>query len=170
MTKPIRQIYVEGNIAIVPLTRGFQAIIDADCLHIAQGANWSAMVPKSKAGKQYSPYAITGRGILLHREIMQAGKGQIVDHINGDTLDNRRSNLRFCTHVQNMQNSKNFETNTSGHRGVWFRRDRGRWISEIYFENKKIHIGSFCLKEDAAKAYEEKSKELFGNFKRYPPT
>lgn len=166
MTKPIRQIRIEGNIAIVPLTKGYEAIIDAEDMHIADSVNWSAMVPKSKSGKEYSPYAIRGYGILLHREIMQAKKGQILDHINGNTLDNRKSNLRFCTHSQNMQNSQRHETNTSGHRGVRFRKDRNKWRSEIYFNGKYIHLGLFENKIDAISAYEQKSAELFGDFKR----
>ena len=89
-----------------------------------------------------------------------------VDHINHDKLDNRRENLRLCTHAENMQNVPNYSRGKSKYKGVSFddRKRVKKWRALIVFEKKQIYLGMHLTEEDAAIAYNEKATELFGEF------
>lgn len=104
--------------------------------------------------------------ILLHRKIIGAQKGQIVDHINRDKLDNRRSNLRIANQAQNMRNCDVRKTNTSGYKGVHWHKQNQKWKVEITKDYKNIHIGTFDDLEEAARAYDAMAVKLFGEFAR----
>ncbi len=104
--------------------------------------------------------------VAMHRIIVGAQDGQVVDHINGDTLDNRKENLRICTHAQNLQNSKMPNTNKSGYKGVCFHSNTGKWQANIMIGGKAKHLGLFNDKIDAARAYNDAAKENFGQFAR----
>jgi len=97
---------------------------------------------------------------------MQPENGFFVDHINGDGLDNRRQNLRVVTHAQNLMNQRRSAANTSGVKGVSWYRKTSRWKAQIAVFGKKMHIGYYLTKEEAAAAYEEASKRLHGEFGR----
>ena len=103
----------------------------------------------------------------LHREIIGAvkGDGKIVDHINGDTLDCRKSNLRFVTFAQNLQNSKKKTNNKCGYKGV-AKASKNRWRAAIGINNKIIRLGLFESPELAHKAYCEASKKYHGEYGR----
>lgn len=96
--------------------------------------------------------------ILLHRQLMNPPRNLFVDHINGDGLDNRRSNLRVCTHQQNLWNisKKKFK-------GVYIDR-HGKIFSQIHYRGKSIYLGQFPTRKKAAIAYNTKAKELFKEF------
>lgn len=102
-----------------------------------------------------------GRLIELHRWIMGEPNGEIVDHINGDTLDNRKSNLRITTNGSNIRKGKIRTNNKSGITGVRFRKERNRWVASIKVNYKKINLGSFKNKEDAIKARREAEKKYY---------
>lgn len=87
------------------------------------------------------------------------------DHINHDTLDNRRDNLRICTVSQNnMNRKKSRKTQSSIYKGVcWYARSR-KWIARIKYYETKYHLGYFDSEIEAAKAYNNKARELFGEF------
>lgn len=104
--------------------------------------------------------------IFLHREIMQTPEGYITDHINGNKLDNLKSNLRVATDRENVWNQGIRSDNSSGYRGVYFRKDRKRWSAEIKKDGKKYALGCYSSAEMAAKAYNTKAKELFGEYAR----
>jgi hypothetical protein len=100
----------------------------------------------------------------MARYILNCGFGEIIDHINHDTLDNRRQNLRKCTGTQNKTNSKIYRNNKSGFKGVhWHKRD-GTWGASIGYNGKQIHIGYFATLEEAARAYNETARQLHGEF------
>jgi hypothetical protein len=102
---------------------------------------------------------------LLSRFIMDAVDPQIkVDHINHDILDNRRSNLRLCTHAENCRNRRTPINNTSGYTGVYWAEDRNCWRAQITYNKRTMYLGSFSSKTKAAKAYNRAAKELFGKF------
>lgn len=92
--------------------------------------------------------------LYLHRVIMKAGPGEIVDHINGDPLDNRRCNLRVVTQHINMQNRnrKPHARNTSGYRGVVWHKERRKWAARAKLDGKNRFIGYFASREAAAEA------------------
>lgn len=93
------------------------------------------------------------KSIRLHRWITDAPDGMVVDHFNHDTLDNTDSNLRVCTHEQNMQNLKSAtERSKSGSLGVCWHKTSNRWRGTIKIGNKSLHLGSFERKEDAEEA------------------
>jgi len=98
----------------------------------------------------------------MHREILLVDGSQEIDHINGNSLDNRKANLRVCTHRQNTQNSGKREGCNSRFKGAYWNKNRGKWHARIGHRGKQIHLGYF--ESEAAKAYDEKAKELFGVF------
>lgn len=108
----------------------------------------------------------------LHRVIFSKVLGrplsseEIVDHINGNTLDNRRSNLRLATKQQNQFNRSKPQNNTSGYKGVTWNKNAEKWKAQIGHAGTTLYLGYFDTPEEAALAYEEKAKELFGEFYR----
>ncbi len=97
----------------------------------------------------------------LHREVMNCDVNFQVDHVNGDRLDNRKSNLRICT---NGDNSRNKSRISGKYKGVYFNKINKKWIAQITFQYKNIYLGSFENIEDAAKCYNDKAVELHGEF------
>src|ERR1700690_2006430 len=94
-------------------------------------------------------------GSYLHRAVMNAGRLDLVDHINRDKLDCRKENLRCATKAQNLWNRGRASHNKSGFKGVYLCNCTGRWRAEIRFNNKRIRLGRFDTKDDAARAYDE---------------
>ncbi|MHC4207804.1 MAG: HNH endonuclease, partial [Planctomycetota bacterium] len=96
--------------------------------------------------------------------------GYIVDHINGNGLDNRRANLRLATVAQNAWNSKK-RNPRSGYKGVWFAADKGLWRAAIVCHGRRIHIGYFTDKIAAARAYDAAARKYYKEFARpnFPP-
>jgi len=87
-----------------------------------------------------------------------------IDHIDGNGLNNKIENLRECTQSQNIANSKIGKANTSGFKGVTYRKDTNKWQAAIMLNGKHISLGSYEEKEDAAKAYDNSAKKLRGEF------
>lgn len=144
----------------VPLTRGLVAIIDeADAERVCNYC-WSANAPSP--GRHYAQ-AMTETGLVyLHRFIMKATPDQLIDHRNRETLDCRRRNLRIATPRQNSANSAR-RPNRTGFRGVDF--VEGKWFrAKIGYGGRKITIGRYPDPVSAARAYDARAHELFGEF------
>lgn len=103
--------------------------------------------------------------IFMHREIMNAPKGMVVDHKDHKTLNNQKENLRVCTHQENSMNKKIANSNNSGYPGVYWGEVQGRWIARIGLANETIRIGTYISWEDAVKARQEAEIKYFGEFK-----
>lgn len=115
--------------------------------------------------------------IYMHTVILENKLGrklkkeEEVDHINGNGLDNRRCNLRPCTHSQNQANGVKYKTynhqkTTSKYKGVSWRKDCSKWHARIRYQKKLIHLGHFNDEIRAAEVYDEAAKKYFGEFAR----
>lgn len=150
----------------IKLTRGFVAIVDEVDFEKAIGAgSWAASV---KSNTVYAVHGIKkndGRWTTtrLHNYLTD---WPFVDHINGDGLDNRRSNLRPSSYRTNSLNLARYSSNTSGYKGVTWHKGAGKWASQIQLDRKHHHLGLFADLEDAARAYDAAAIELHGEFAR----
>lgn len=137
----------------VQLTQGYEAKIDPEDMHILEH-RWIARI--NPTGHVYAArWGVREDGtpgiVFLHREICKPERHLLVDHINGDTLDNRRSNLRAVTPQRNALNRKK-PTGVS--------RVGNRWRSSITLNGKKVHLGYYATEEEARKARQIKNMEL----------
>lgn len=150
----------------IPLLRGGCAIIDAADISIVEKFNWHAH--SEKCGLTYARASIlgTGRKIKMHRLLLDAPNGVLVDHRDGDGLNNRRENIRLATSLENQRNQRLRSDSTSGLKGVTWHKARNKWYSQIRLRGKHIHLGVFDDKQLAALAYDNAARELFGEFAR----
>lgn len=160
-----RQIRIEGDIAYVPLTGGYEAVIDVADVPLVEGYAWRVF----KGGRQkYAVSSIGGRKnvqyLRMHRMIAGDIKGLDVDHVDHDGLNNRRSNLRICTRSENLQNQRKRLDNASGFKGVNFYKRTGRWRAYIMKDRKSQHLGYFDTPEEAYAKYCAASQELHGEY------
>ena len=141
----------------IPLTQNNYAVVDNEDFEELSKYKWKLLKTKTQFyALQSGP---RGKRLLMHRILLKVPKGKVVDHINGNGLDNRRSNLRICTQSQNMQNSGLRKNNTSGFKGVCLDKRRGKWIARIRIGNKRITTKQFDSPELAHKAYCELSEK-----------
>jgi hypothetical protein len=98
----------------------------------------------------YAVSFIGGKQIKMHRIIIECSANEIIDHRDGNGLNNQTSNLRICTTSQNMQNKKTPSNNTSGYKGVHFHKPRNKFVARIFYDNKRIFLGYFT---DATHAF-----------------
>jgi hypothetical protein len=145
----------------IPLTRGMVAVVDDHWFDFLNQWKWMAT---NRVGKHYAARGENKKLILMHRVITNAPSGMQVDHINGNGLDNRMENLRVCTGQENIRNQALRKDNTTGYKGVTPHKKKYR--AQIYVNGNKILIGVFSDPKDAARAYDEKAKELHGEFSR----
>lgn len=168
--KPVREVEVLGDVAFVTLTQGFEALIDADDAETVGMHNWHVAIPRLGKHLRYAVRGalIDGRKVTLgmHRQILNAPDGVLVDHINGNPLDNRKCNLRLATASQNMHNKRMQKNNTSGFKGVHWDKNKRKWQANIKIGDKRRFLGGFDTAEEASCAYKNAAKQLHGEFIR----
>ncbi|HEU4344816.1 MAG TPA: HNH endonuclease [Candidatus Binatia bacterium] len=146
------------------LTRGKVAVVDDEDYERVSAFKWFAM--SSQRGPWYARRDVKRRAVLLHRVIMNAPEGVEVDHINGDGLDCRKTNLRLATRSQNQHNKTKYKRNKSGFKGVCWHRASDRWLAQIRVDAKNIYLGVFATPEEAARAYDVAAQKHHGEFCR----
>lgn len=112
-------------------------------------------------------YAVSvcfGKTIRMHILIMNPENGYVVDHINHNTSDNRKINLRVIRHYQNITYAKTYSNNTSGRKGVYYDKSRNKWMVLITYNKKTYHIGRFDNFDDAVKARENAERSIHKEF------
>lgn len=157
-----RQPYRLGETVILPLTRGKNAVVDSLDFLLVAGFCWHARQDGNGwYAARKARYKGTAHTLYLHRVIMRAKDGQQIDHIDGDGLNCRRSNLRFCNHSQNQANRR-LQGGTSRYRGV--SRNGGTWYASIKVDGRSRKLGRHETEREAALAYDRAAIEEFGEF------
>ena len=170
----------------------------SDLVTLVDDEDYDRVVEAIGRGKWYAHeaqpgyvYAMNGsRDMAVHRVVVDPPKGMVVDHANGDRLDNRKENLRVCTIAQNSQNKKLRRDSKSGYKGVyevrvyrrkytskktgkvtWYvsnlKKPFRAYISDpetVYPKKRHIRLGYYATAEEAARAYDKKAKEMYGEF------
>lgn len=151
---------------LISLTQGQYAIVDDEDFKELNKHRWCTYYNKNRdtyiAKRNSKKVNGKQKSILMAREIIGAKKGEYVDHKNHDTLDNRKCNLRICTHQQNDMNRLPDKNTSSKYKGVTW--ERKRWRVRITINGELIHLGCFHDEISAAKAYDKKAREAFGKF------
>ena len=177
----------------IELTQGYKTMVDDEDYDLAtkyygdEQIKWYVRVIKGATLIRYAEksvltkrqkdffsnllgYEISFSHLYLHRLIMKCGPKDIIDHIDGNGLNNQKSNLRLCTRQQNAQNRKRKRTNITGYKGVRrnpaIKEGSRCWEAHIHdpLTKKDIRIGSYYSREDAAIAYNEMAIKLFGDY------
>jgi len=141
-------------------------VMDAEDLHLLEG--WRIKVT-TRNYVQLDKLGTPHQYRYLARVIMNAPVGTHVDHVSGDPLDNRKSNLRICTCAENQHNRKRARDSQSPFKGVWFDKHQcgvKKWRMQVCLNRVRYTAGFFLTAEEAAEAYNAKARELFGEFAR----
>ncbi len=169
--KPIpenRKVYIVGDLAYLPLTRGFIAVLDAADAHLVAPYRWRCI---TSDGHNYAARTAGPRRrneiVYLHRVLMEAPDGVTVDHRDNDGLNNRRKNLRLATTSQNGMNSRMQRNNSTGFKGVSLVRRSGKFSAIIIANRKTYNLGTFSTAQEAHAAYRGAAKVLHGKFARF---
>ncbi len=151
-----------GPILVVSVS-GKTAVIDAEDWPLIKQYKWYALCTgRHRKIWYFSTNSTEGRTIYLHRLIMNAAPGEEVDHIDGNGLNNQRSNLRKCSHAQNLRKAHVSRPAASGYRGVYLHGPS--WRVRVNIGGKQRSFGIFKSKEDAARVYDNEMRKLFGEF------
>ena len=165
MARELVPVDIESALAegakLIPLTQDKFAIVDAEDYEWLNQHKWHVL----KHGRtEYAGSYQDGKYIKMHRVLLSAPAGLVVDHRDGNGLNNRKSNLRLCTHQENIYNQRPRLGAKSRFRGVCWHKRRRRYEARIQKEGKRYSLGSFADEIEAAVVYDIKAMELFGEF------
>lgn len=147
----------------IPLTQGKVAVVDDEDFDLVSQRKWRTQ--RSADGRRF--YVVSGKGkhtVRMHRLVMGVESELYVDHRDSNGLNNCKDNLRLATNSQNQANRGRPSNNASGYKGVHWCKRQNRWVARIMRDGERIVLGEFSSKEEAARAYDAKAKELFGEF------
>lgn len=145
----------------IELTQGYKAIVDDEVYEELSKYKW-CVHRMTRDGRVYAT-----RLERMHFSVVgHPEPGFVVDHINGNGLDNRRENLRIITNKENIRCQRINRNNTSGYRGVSWHKGKQRWEARIRVNGKRLNLGRYKTAEEAAYAYDEAAKRHFQEFAR----
>lgn len=153
----------------IQLTRGYVATVDNVDADLA-AFKWCVNISSSRTPKAYGVRRIADKHMFMHRAIAERmlchplTSNDEIDHINGNTLDCRRKNLRLATRRENSRNIPRPITNTSGFKGVVKATNGDKWQAQIRVDGKLKYLGLFITPEEAHAAYCEAGRKYFGEF------
>lgn len=152
----------------IPLSQGKFALVDDADFEWLNQWKWSYQNGYARRNE----YLGGGRerpkrkSIAMHRLIMATPDGMFTDHIDMDTLNNQRINLRNATSSENGMNRKSYKGSSSAFKGVYWHGQSGKWAAQIVVNKKPVSLGTFDKETDAANAYDLAAKKAFGQFAR----
>lgn len=148
---------IEGDVSYIVCASGDEIIVDTEDLDILKQYQWGVI-------RGYATTNFNRTTTSLHRIVTNAPKGYVVDHINHNTLDNRKCNLRVCTQSNNAMNRKKAINNTTGYVGVVYKKDCHKWEASIRVDKKRKYLGLYETPELAYKARKEAEEKYYGKF------
>ena len=151
----------------IALSQGKVALVDDQDFGWLNQWKWYCGVSRKPTRTKY--YAVRNTTLngrrkwtAMHRVITNAAKGCLVDHANGDGLDNRRANLRICTPAENLLNRRKTLGTSSRYKGVSWNKQKQKWVAYIHRHKDYIHLGSHDSECEAARVYDEAAQREFG--------
>jgi hypothetical protein len=166
---------VQWSVREISLTKGLVALVDDADYELVAAFSWHAS--RGTKGGWYARRMVEGRPhtryISMHRFLLDEPAGLGVDHRNGNGLDNRRSNLRLATQLQNNRNQRISPDRqwggrrvSSRYKGVTWDKNRSRWTVGVKIAGRRLNLGRFDDEEEAARAYDAAAREHYGEFAR----
>lgn len=145
----------------IPLSRGMEVIVDDEDFEWLNQWKWCYSLGYARKSFYKNGKKTT---IGMHRLILGDVDGKCVDHINGNKLDNRRENLRYCSLTENNRNLKTRKNNSSGYKGIYWHKKAAKWFCGIQVDKNHISLGLYTNLLDAAYAYNQAAIKYFGEF------
>lgn len=164
--KRVSKIRIDGDVAYVELTKGYEAMIDVADVPLVEGLSWAASVQRTTVYAVHN-YADEGgqRACLrMHRVVVDAPVDKQVDHRDCNGLNNRRANLRLATGSQNQWNKPKYSSNKSGYKGVSWYAPYGKWEAKVQSHGVRYSLGYHDTPEEAYEAYCEAARRLHEGF------
>jgi len=146
----------------IPLTQGQSSLVDDEDFEFLNQFKWYAHWSRHNKAYYATRKGQKQKHILMHRFLMKTPDGMVCDHINHNTLDNQKRNLRNCTFLENAWNKKKYKTNTTGVKGVRFQ--QGKYDAQLIVRGVVVFRARFETKEEAEAAYEREARKHHGEF------